>query len=494
MGGPARARRRARACRTRCAPCRTACARTSPRYLERHYARWLDDVRAATGPPLSVDIGAEFLAPRRWTRTGKALLVVVDCLRLDQWAMIRPLVSTARFDIETAHYFSILPTATPVRPQRDLQRAVSDGDRGALSRVVADSEDESSLNAHESRAAERTAPGADRAARAGALREGVHRRRRRRPAPAPAGAPGAGRGDGAGLQLHRPADARPHRELDAVRGGARHPGAAEPDPHLVRALAAAGTRCGRPSGAGCRSCSPPITARSTARRRPRSTRKRDTTSQPALQVRRGPASARTPTRRWWSRTSKASGSRREAPGTRLLLATGDRFFVYPTKLREYQARYRGAFLHGGVSPEEVILPIALLTPRRGSRRAYRAPSPPAAAALSRCSWRSGCSRSSSRRCSTASRSCILIPLLKHLFGTSGGLRRDRPSSTAFVTRLTEPLVAGLSAGRGGGAPPGTCSSSASSQERAELHREPVSGGACRRGWSATSGRRSSSTC
>jgi hypothetical protein len=51
------------------------------------------------------------------------------------------------------------------------------------------------------------------------------------------------------------------------------------------------------------------------------------------------------------------------PGTRLLLATGDRFFVYPTKLREYQARYRGAFLHGGVSPEEVILPIALLTHR-----------------------------------------------------------------------------------------------------------------------------------
>jgi hypothetical protein len=53
------------------------------------------------------------------------------------------------------------------------------------------------------------------------------------------------------------------------------------------------------------------------------------------------------------------------PGVRLLLATGDRFFVYPTKLREYQARYRGAFLHGGVSPEEVVLPIALLTPRRG---------------------------------------------------------------------------------------------------------------------------------
>jgi hypothetical protein len=46
-----------------------------------------------------------------------------------------------------------------------------------------------------------------------------------------------------------------------------------------------------------------------------------------------------------------------------LLALEDHFFVYPTKLREYQARYRGSFLHGGVSPEEMILPVATLTPR-----------------------------------------------------------------------------------------------------------------------------------
>ena len=32
----------------------------------------------------------------------------------------------------------------------------------------------------------------------------------------------------------------------------------------------------------------------------------------------------------------------------LLLATSGHFFVYPTKLREYQARYRGSFLHGHV--------------------------------------------------------------------------------------------------------------------------------------------------
>ena len=54
---------------------------------------------------------------------------------------------------------------------------------------------------------------------------------------------------------------------------------------------------------------------------------------------------------------------RRGSGANTLLATGDCFFVYPTKLREYQSRYRGSFLHGGVTPEEVILPLALLTPR-----------------------------------------------------------------------------------------------------------------------------------
>ena len=50
-------------------------------------------------------------------------------------------------------------------------------------------------------------------------------------------------------------------------------------------------------------------------------------------------------------------------GHSYLVALDDRFFVYPTKLREYQARYRGAFLHGGVSPEEMIVPTVRLLPR-----------------------------------------------------------------------------------------------------------------------------------
>ena len=55
---------------------------------------------------------------------------------------------------------------------------------------------------------------------------------------------------------------------------------------------------------------------------------------------------------------------RRGLGSNTLLAAADCFFVYPTKLREYQSRYRGSFLHGGVTPEECILPLALLTPRK----------------------------------------------------------------------------------------------------------------------------------
>ena len=55
------------------------------------------------------------------------------------------------------------------------------------------------------------------------------------------------------------------------------------------------------------------------------------------------------------------------PGTRAamtcLIALDDYFFVYPTKLREYQRRYRNSFLHGGISPEEMIVPVAVLRPR-----------------------------------------------------------------------------------------------------------------------------------
>jgi subfamily B ATP-binding cassette protein MsbA len=42
---------------------------------------------------------------------------------------------------------------------------------------------------------------------------------------------------------------------------------------------------------------------------------------------------------------------------------------------------------------------------------------------------------------------ILIPLLKHLFGTTGALRAGSTQLEAFVTRVTDPLLAGLTPGQ-----------------------------------------------
>lgn len=44
------------------------------------------------------------------------------------------------------------------------------------------------------------------------------------------------------------------------------------------------------------------------------------------------------------------------------IAKEDYFFVYPTHLHQYEKRYKGTFQHGGISLEEMILPIAILTP------------------------------------------------------------------------------------------------------------------------------------
>jgi CheY-like chemotaxis protein len=46
-----------------------------------------------------------------------------------------------------------------------------------------------------------------------------------------------------------------------------------------------------------------------------------------------------------------------------VLAREDYYFVYPTRFHEFERQYRGSLQHGGISVEEMILPILTLTPR-----------------------------------------------------------------------------------------------------------------------------------
>ncbi|HSG80780.1 MAG TPA: bifunctional response regulator/alkaline phosphatase family protein, partial [Gemmatimonadota bacterium] len=76
-------------------------------------ARYSDWVRPGQEdrPSLSVDIVPQFFTPLL-ARKEPAVLIVVDCLRLDQWQALRSIIE-ADFEIESDLYFSILPTATP---------------------------------------------------------------------------------------------------------------------------------------------------------------------------------------------------------------------------------------------------------------------------------------------------------------------------------------------------------------------------------------------
>lgn len=78
------------------------------KYLEKNYARW---IFAQERPVLSPDLLRKYMIPL--LRQGrKVLLVVVDCMRLDQWLTIESLLAEF-YNIERDTYFSILPSATP---------------------------------------------------------------------------------------------------------------------------------------------------------------------------------------------------------------------------------------------------------------------------------------------------------------------------------------------------------------------------------------------
>jgi hypothetical protein len=47
----------------------------------------------------------------------------------------------------------------------------------------------------------------------------------------------------------------------------------------------------------------------------------------------------------------------------LLLGLGDSYFVYPTDFHKYAERFRDNFIHGGISLEEMALPVAVLRGR-----------------------------------------------------------------------------------------------------------------------------------
>jgi CheY-like chemotaxis protein len=53
----------------------------------------------------------------------------------------------------------------------------------------------------------------------------------------------------------------------------------------------------------------------------------------------------------------------EDPSVRFAIAKEDFYFIYPTKPTEYEKEFKYTFQHGGISTEEMILPVGVLKPR-----------------------------------------------------------------------------------------------------------------------------------
>jgi CheY-like chemotaxis protein len=326
------------------------------RYVVREYPRWARGV--AGRPPLSTDVVERWVVPQLKPERG-LLFMVIDCLRLDQWRAVRPLLSR-EFDMTESLYSSILPTATPYS-----RNAIFSGqfpDEIAADRPEWWAIDEGSLNAFEDdllREQLKRLTGRDVPVHYEKVftDEGGDELVRRVRSALQAGSLAAvvfnfidllthGRNESA-IVMEVARDAEALRSLTKQwfeRSSARR---------VLQEAAAAGVTTVLTSDHGSILCERPLTVYA----------KRDASS--SLRFKYGQD----------LRAEDESGvmslsNERELrfpPGrlaTKYLFALEDRFFVYPTKLREYQARYRGSFLHGGVSPEEMILPVATLRPRR----------------------------------------------------------------------------------------------------------------------------------
>ena len=328
-------------------------------YVARQYPRWLASPEGDR-PPLSVDVGAEFLVPVLQA-TGRALFVVIDCLRLDQWEVLRELV-TPLFDVEESHYYSILPTATPFARNAIFSGLFPMEIAARHPDWWGQASDEESLNAHEAELLTEQLgelvgrPVPVRYEKVFSSVEGAGDLLRRLPAHLAQ--------DGVTALVFNFVDQLTHgrsesailyevaRDEAALRSLTRTWFERSPVLAALQEAERRGVSVLLTTDHGSIHCETPATVYA----------KRDATAN--LRYKFGEdLRSENPDAAIRVEDLKSFGLPTMGLGVRLLLATTDAFFVYPTKLREYQARYRGSFLHGGVTPEEMILPVALLTPR-----------------------------------------------------------------------------------------------------------------------------------
>lgn len=329
-------------------------------FVVKNYASWVSG--DAERPSLSIDVVPRFFLPML-AHGEPAVLIIVDCMRLDQWRVLRSAIE-GDFEIEEDLYFSIVPTATPYS-----RNAIFSGwypDELAEQRPGwPASWDETGLNAFEDELfAEQIARLTDGAVAthyekvftsrdAGALLK-------RLPALLDENRATAIVFNFVDLLTHGRAESQVlfemARDAEALRRLTRAWYEGSELREALQLIRSRGARVLLTTDHGSVHCNRPATVFA----------KRDATAN--LRYKYGDdLRADNPATVFSVVDGRTARLPKGGLKTNYLIAREDYFFVYPTKLREYQARYRDSFLHGGISPEEMILPVALLKPRGETR-------------------------------------------------------------------------------------------------------------------------------
>jgi DNA-binding response OmpR family regulator len=330
-------------------------------FVIENYAAWVAK-DASDRPSLSVDVIPHFFLPLL-ARGEPAVLIVVDCLRLDQWRSLQPVIEED-FEVESDLYISILPSATPYS-RNAIFGGVFPDELAEQWPGWPRSHENSGLNSFEDelfrQQIERLTGGSlpTHYEKVHTLGDGEGMLRR---LPTLLDEPRAiaivfnfvdllthGRGESQ-LLFEMARDAKALRRLTVTwyKGSDLR--------KALKLLSARGVRVLLTTDHGSVHCHRPATVFA----------KRDATA--SLRYKYGDdLRAENPETVFLVQDGELIRLPRGGLKTNYLIAREDYFFVYPTKLREYQSRYRDSFLHGGVSPEEMILPVALLKPRGESR-------------------------------------------------------------------------------------------------------------------------------
>lgn len=88
------------------------CNQEFSKYVEVEYKNWIESLNDENNPTLTVSVLDKFILPYLKNEAGPFFLFVIDCLRLDQWLVMERHLKDY-FNIKRDYYISILPTATP---------------------------------------------------------------------------------------------------------------------------------------------------------------------------------------------------------------------------------------------------------------------------------------------------------------------------------------------------------------------------------------------